>query len=221
MLRFSIVGTDEAYREAQLFIHAIYSRQGYVDQGADPHGGIRSYIGKEGVHTIVAHIDDLLVGTISLVEGLRNKLPMEDIYEKELENISLTRKEICEISQFAVDDTRITQILAKTGEGNIKFDVTVGLLGHVIALAKRKDILHCCFTINPKHRLFYESFGCVQIGNEKPYALVKGAPALAYMLDLGEFEKTDSRQNFIAQKITQMQIEEVFFSESVHEKGPA
>lgn len=212
MLSFSIAQTEDTLSELRRFVHTVYAGQGYAREGQSDYDGLRSYIGKKGVHTIVARRAEKNIGTISLVCGHACTLPMETLYAEEVALQGKQRSELGEIGQFAIDDTECTP--KGTGKGNTytRLDITMGLLAHVIALAEKLHITHCCFTINPKHRVFYESLGCVQIGGEKEYALVEGAPALAYVLNLEDMRAPKARgSNFLVEKILQTEIPKEFF----------
>jgi hypothetical protein len=212
MLRFTIAHTAQEHEALRLYAYGVYSKQGYVDVHEKPHEGIRSYIGKSGVHTIAAYIGDVLVGTLSLVQADMQTLPMEDIYADEMSSVRTAGNTFGEVIQFAIDDVQIAQAISVSNTIFTRLDVMVGLLGHIVAVAQRLKIARCCFVINPKHRIFYESIGCIKIGDEKSYAHVQGAPALAYMLDVSHFkDMAHASNNFIVQKIVRMHIAEDFF----------
>ncbi len=207
MLSFSLAKDQVSYKAVQQYVHAVYTGEGYVSQDERYDDGIRAVIGKKGTYTITAHAQENILGTISLIHADSRVLPMESLYAHEMHSL-ITQRSLCaEISQFAVKD--MSQL--KRDDAYSKFDITVGLLAHVIAVAQKKGVHHCFFTINPKHRSFYESIGCIQIGGEKEYGLVGGAPALAYALDISRLHDLP-KKNFILQKIEHTKIPASFFN---------
>lgn len=214
MFEFSCARTEKTLTALKQLAFDVYARSGYVGASATPQDGIRAYLGKPGVYTVVAHVGSRIVGTISLVHAKENTLPMEALYAEELMPLLTDRTCVGEVTQFVVDDTSFTETSLAT---ETKLEVSIGLLAHVIALATYHGITTCCFTINPKHRAFYESFGCLQIGGEKMYTAVEGAPALAYCLNLERVKGVpeSGTQNFLAQKIRHFSVREDFYTSSM------
>jgi len=214
MIQFQIARLPDEFNDAARLIEEVYTRKGYISSVAGGQPRISEYIGKDGTKTILARHGSQLLGTISVVSGENSGLPMDSIYHDELSEFRSQDVRIAEVCQFAIDKERIKQMSAVTQDKVYELDVSSGLLGLAVQYSIHKLFDYLCFAVNPKHRAFYESLGCIQIGDEKQYASVNKAPALAYVLNMNDFEtikNSNKRRHFLVQKIFDMEQPIEFF----------
>lgn len=207
MLEFSVARTENDFLASKRLVRAVYTEAGYVAEGEDK-TAISAYLGKNGATTVLARTGDTLLGTISIVADV-NGVPMDSIYREELASYRGRGAQIAEVCQFAIDKDALRTIPTLA-----ELDVSVNLLGLAVQLGFEQLHDYLCFAINPKHRTFYESLGCTQIGNEKSYSSVSGAPALGYVLDMNavrQAKESKERKHFLLTKIFDTELPENFF----------
>lgn len=213
MVQFRIARSVDDKNGAIKLVNEMYSRYGYVDLESGQDSKISTFLAEEGTVTMLAEHDSEIAGTISVVPDSEHGLPMDIIYYDELAPYRIAHKKILEVCQFAVNKKVFEELEANKQGKNIEREVSVGLIGLCIHYALQHSYDFVCFTINPKHRSFYESFGCARIGEEKEYPSVSNAPALAYALDIHELTN-GARHHFLTTKILQTPPPPNFFHQS-------
>lgn len=201
-MKYAVATNATERNQAIELVHKVYVEQGYLAPDA-PTNNSKHFLHRPEAKTILCK-NPSLVGTISLVLDQHGNLPMEQIYAEELKTLRTDRRQLAEVCQFAV---------LKTGR-QTNLDVSLGLLSHAIHLALKETVDCLCFTINPKHQLFYRSLGCHQIGSEKPYPFVNNAPALAFFLDLTTVTAMEQprQKSLILKKILSQTPQQSFFT---------
>ncbi len=218
MITFCTARLPEEHKSATELITKVYADEGYVDRDRAQDLGITNYLGRKNTLTFLAHRGSL-IGTISVVTDSEEGLPMHIIYKTELDTLREAGKQLAEVCQFAIDKQALKEVCAQSDAKFSELDVSVGLLGLVVHYGIHAGFHYLCFAVNPKHAAFYESLGCVRIGEEKSYPSVKQAPALPYILDLSfgattHGEDAPAPQHFLIKKILQTPPPTGFFSES-------
>ena len=217
MITYRTAVTPEDREEAIKLVTDVYTAEGYIDPSADRPAGISDYINQPQSTTVMAYVDDWFCGTITIVRDSDQGLPMDVIYHDELAGFREQQVALAEVCQFAVlqKPTDHEKLSHRTN-----LDVSLGLLSHTIHLALSEQIACLCFTINPKHQLFYRSLGCEQIGEEKSYPFVNNAPALAFSLAVTKL--TDSSEQSVGhsflQKVLTYKPTEEFYAQSAKQQ---
>jgi hypothetical protein len=183
-LWFGEVAHADAAEEVVSLITRVYIDEGYIDPQNTNGSAITAFLGQEYTTTFEARFGDLLVGTVSVARDGEAGLPMDCIYRDELASFRNRNAAIAEVCQFIVDKNLVRELCKSYPSSISEMDVSLGLLRAAIQHGIETHIEYFVFTINPKHRLFYESMGCVLIGDERSYPSVNEAPALAYALDI-------------------------------------
>lgn len=193
----------------------VYAEQGYVGKLKGNTLEIAAFLRMESTCTFLAKVEDTLIGTISIVSDSPSGFPMDSIYKNEIALLDVERGKIAEVCQFAIDKKTLASLLKENTARYSELDVSTGLLGRVVQYGLSQDFEFLCFTINPKHRVFYESLGAVQFGEERVYPSVNSAPALAYKLPIqkpGTHVEIKEKKNFLIEKIFATPIPEVLLT---------
>ncbi len=191
MFTYAIAKDDNQLAAATALIKRRYEKSGYVKEDDEP--VIASWLHRPTAITFTAHYNETLVGTISLVLDGQDGLPMDVIYREELAPFRVENQRLAEVCQFAID-SEILKSQAHFKATIREAELALGLLAHTVRLGIHKEIDYFVFTINPKHKLFYESLGARLIGEQKSYPSVNDAPALAYVLPQAVLEDGKAAQ---------------------------
>jgi hypothetical protein len=207
MIKVSQAVSRTEIEEAKSLITRVYLREKYIRKGES--SSISSYIGTPFAITYIARVRKALIGTVTLVIDSAIGLPMDALFSDELWKHRRNGK-LGEVCQFAVDWDMKTACQSRDIS---EYDVTLRLLAECIQAGLEQRLSYLCFTINPKHRKFYEMLGSVCIGDTKSYSGVNGAPALSYFLEMSilfEYMEKRKRPNFLVAKILNFLPKSVF-----------
>ncbi len=122
-----------------------------------------------GCRVIVAEKAGRVVGTVSLVDGERAKLPVEQLFSQSVELLRANGIRLTEIGCLAaIDDS-----------GRFPSPVYLALTRAAISYARLGAVDRLIVTVHPRHAKFYErAMGFVRLSDELPYDLVNGQPAV-------------------------------------------
>ena len=202
MFSYRIAQNEQEIQQAVDLVSEVYIAEGYFSSD-QINTKIQSYLLQPYATTILAFYNSQVIGAISLIRNTDTGLPMDDIFSTELVPIRKQYQTIAEICQFAIEKS--------TSEDRKKsMQVSFGLLAHTIHVLRSEQITGACFTINPKHLVFYTSIGCEQIGDEKQYALVNNAPALALFMDISKLSEESGNGSSFIKKILSLQPDQSF-----------
>lgn len=208
MITYARVQTETERDVGRKLIARVYARQGYVEAEGEG-SSFDQHLADPDTCTIVARIQDIVVGTISVVPDGTLGVPMDIIYRDELKKFREADARLAEVCQFAVDHDLLRGAIE--GSGVRELDLSMGLFGHAVNYARFSALSHLVFAVNPKHRQLYESLGSELIGEEKEYPSVNRAPALGYALGIGDIAPA----NFFAKKIFETSIPSDFWDARV------
>jgi len=171
----------------------IYSEAGYI---SDKHLEKRSaeildLLSHPATKTFTACIDDILVGSISIIEDNKDGIPLDQIFKDKTEVIRDKGNSFAEVGQFAVDKQLIAKLQKKYGKLGLDKEVSLSLMKYAFHYGMRAKINIICITINPKHRTFYEYLGFTPIGDVRSYSSVEEAPAVFMTIDLDKLQSHD------------------------------
>jgi len=174
MANLSIAQSEAELKIAEALVRKTYLAMGYI-LAEDTHNDISRYLGEPQTTTLQATLETGLVGTISLIRDSVAKLPIDSIYQSELDKLRQPNQLIAEVCQLAVDKNISVKETAV---------VTLKLLAHVVFVAQHCEVDTLVFAVNPKHCNFYKLIGCKQFGTEKKYPGANNHPAVAFHLDV-------------------------------------
>ncbi|MBN2292700.1 MAG: hypothetical protein JXM70_09760 [Pirellulales bacterium] len=116
-----------------------------------------------------------IVCTMSLVRDAGLGLPMESIYDKEINQHRRRGLKLAEVSCLAFD---------RKSEA-CSFSEISRLMAFTAQCAVRRGVHQLVIAVHPRHAAFYHRFLAFEpIGEEKTYDAVRGKPAVAMALDL-------------------------------------
>lgn len=170
-----VAKTIEDRKLAWAFVHSIYSQKGYAK--GDPENlwyGIHDAL--PATTTFIAERGGVIVATLTVVFDSAIKLPADALYAPELDALRSEGRRLCEIVSLVSAETRRLSALK--------------LIRHMFKLAYLttyylENGTDFVITVNPNHAAFYRK-GMLfeQVGGERSYEKVSGAPAVLLRLDL-------------------------------------
>ena len=187
--------TKSSIKEAAFLVKKEYIRQGYISPNS-----IKSQIKiSKNSATFIAKYENRVVGTVSVFFDSDLGLPMDEIYNKELNKLRAQNKKIAEVGRLAIDSDFLSKEPGFKEKYNSPFLVS-SLFKLVFHYCIYKDFDNICISINPKHNLFYKSILFKDIGGLKFYPSVNNAPALAKTLDISKL-KNKKTKNYLLNKL--------------------
>jgi hypothetical protein len=155
-------------------------RENYLDSGYDNPSQklfrFTPYHALPDTTVFVAKCDGQVVATFTLVPDARPLgLPLESLYQEEVDTLRQEKRRIAEVTSLAVDDLTQREF--------------VQVFTTMIRMIIQYHLFHggdtWVITVNPRHRAFYcKTIGFVSLGPCRSYEAVKGHPAEAYWTDL-------------------------------------
>lgn len=207
---FFLIRSESGLREAAKLVFEEYKVDGYIEPGKnDQSAEISRYNLLPTSATILTRCDGEALATVTVVGDGKLGLPMDSIYKSEVDSLRNKKLVIAEISQLAVkrNSAQGERIAQKLG----KLFSPLSLFRIIFYYAESRGINTFGITVNPKHDKFYESLGFYALGEEKAYAAVNGAPALAKVLDLEAAISESGRQNVLFREILKNPLENSVF----------
>lgn len=200
---------EEAFR----LVYHKYSDAGFQDH--DPSMmRINLYNLLPTSHMLVHREENKINGTLSLIRECHGKLPMNELFEDDLEPLRQKDLIICELSGLAIDSPSFL----KSKSILLSLFQSAFILGHFLL-----DCTDFCMMVNPDHCKYYEDeFKFNRIGKVKEYSKVNGALAVPLHLDLTVAIATVQKKaprlfhTFLGDHI--LSIEQQLKSELLHQK---
>lgn len=192
---FALSKTKSSAKESAFLVQKEYIKQGYINTD---NIGQKIKIFKNSA-TFIAKYNSKIVGTVSVFFDSGSGLPMDEIYNKELDKLRSQNKKIAEVGRLAIDSEFLLKEAGFRKKYNNLFLVS-SLFKLVFHYCIYKNIDNICISINPKHNLFYKSILFEDIGGLKFYPSVNNAPALAKTLNIGKL-KNKKTKNYLLNKL--------------------
>jgi hypothetical protein len=172
-LATSVNDLDAAYR----LVYQRYLREGYQE----PTPGKLRFIAHcclPESYTFVARMDGEIIATLSLIKDRELGLPLEKDYQEEIRTLRYQGRELSEVSCLA------------TREG-VSQSVVLQLIRTMYSYARyRVGVTDWVIAVNPKQRRFYtQGLLFESIGEERTYSACEGAPAIALITDITDWEE--------------------------------
>lgn len=169
-LSFSLAQETEELLEAYKLVYKSYLRAEYIDkQPSEMRYNVFNAL--PATTTVVAKTKGSVVTTASIVFDSELGLPMDTIYQEEVDALRREGARLCEVTMLA--DRR------RAGIRTIPsiLQIFKMIFNYARSKGKVSDIL---ITINPSHEIFYTRYVPFEdFAGLRYYAAVKGAPALA------------------------------------------
>ncbi len=128
-------------------------------------------------YLVIVKRNGKVCGTLTLVRETDGRLPIDELFSKEIGRIRETGSTICEFSALAVDTTLPNEH---------RLGILMSLFRKAFILGS--DLLGCtdlCMMIHPRHSTYYRrKFYFESIGKLLPLEKVNGAPAVPLRLNL-------------------------------------
>lgn len=171
---------SERHEREQAFrlIHEAYTRAGLIEPNpfrmrATPYHFLKS------TELFVATNGDAIACTVSLVGDGALGIPMDSIYNDEVDNLRAANKRFMEVSCLA--------------DRRAEFDRTLALFIDLTRLMAQYARFHSVdmllIAVHPRHARFYKRFlGFEQFGEERAYPTVRNRPAVACKLDFAHID---------------------------------
>jgi hypothetical protein len=180
-----VMKVSECWREreeALRLVHRVYSRTGLADGTSAGIRVMRQHL-SDDTEILVATKGNQVVFTVTLVRDSVIGLPLESLFEEEVESMRSQGIRLAEISCLAFD----TDLNDNRARFNT-FVQAMSLLGYV---ARRKGVDRLLLAVHPRHAKVYERlFGCIRCSEAREYAAVRGNPAILCMHDFASLDET-------------------------------
>ncbi|MEW6327269.1 MAG: hypothetical protein AB1487_06710 [Thermodesulfobacteriota bacterium] len=184
-IEFKVADSQDELEQSYRMVYKAYVAKGFfAPHPSEMRVGIYNMLPE--TRTFVAKKDNAVLMTLTLIPDSVFGLPMDAIYNIELDFLRYYGRKIAELSGLAVHN-----ILK--GKGMFMF---LNLVKLVYFYAKNKDIDDFCIAINPKHQSFYDNILLFEyLGDEKPYPRVQNFPACGRRLNLHGLEERYRARN--------------------------
>ncbi|MEA3415921.1 MAG: hypothetical protein U9R02_07150 [Thermodesulfobacteriota bacterium] len=173
----NIAQTHDELKQAFSLVYQEYLRAGYVKKSIPSKMLLNIYnlLPETVVWIVKSH--HTVVSTLTQVFDSPLMLPIDEVYEKELDGLRLEGRRIVEISALAVHKEYRWQ--------NAYMPLFRSMFKHALSC----EATDLCIAVNPRHRAFYKNILLFEdLGGEKQYPKVS-APSVALRLDLTTAEK--------------------------------
>jgi len=173
----NIAQTHDELEQAFSLVYKEYLRAGYVKKSTPSKMLLNIYnlLPETVVWIVKSH--HTVVSTLTQVFDSPLRLPIDEVYEKELDELRLEGRRIVEISALAIHKEYRWQ--------NAYMPLFRSMFKHALSC----EATDLCIAVNPKHRAFYKNILLFEdLGGEKQYPKVS-APSVALRLDLTTAEK--------------------------------
>ena len=148
---------------------------------------------------MVARYANQVISTLSLIEDGDLGLPLEQIFASQVHERRQQGLVLAEVSCLADRRKHIQRY----------FSVFVRLCRLMIQCARSRGVDEVLVAVHPRHVRFYTQYLAFdQIGDERPYPLVRNHPAVALSLDLKrlEIERRITTNDFSRSRLTQFSL---------------
>ena len=171
-----IASSPDEYERAFLLLAEKYRAKGYEQAGAKLFRFTPFHVLPETI-TVVALDGGRVAATLSMVPDTSLLgLPMESIYPEEVARLRREGRRLAEVTSLAEEGLEPREFLRV-------FEAMIRLVQQYhIRIGGDSWVL----TVNPRHGAYYRKvMGAVPVGDRRSYPSANGAPAEAYLCDLG------------------------------------
>ena len=176
-IQFKIAQTREELFRASTLVFKQYLESGYVvRRRSNLHFGLQDIFPDR--KTIITAFDEIIFATATIIPDSFVGLPMDDLYESELNELRRKECNLCEVSMLACNNSLLKG--RKPEISNLKRKFLIYYLFKYIFEYTRHGlgVDYLCITINPSQNHTYENLFFEDVGKIKPYHMLEGAPAM-------------------------------------------
>ena len=173
----NIAQTPNELKQAFSLVYKEYFGAGYVKKATSSKMLMSTYSLLPNTIVWIVKFNYTVVSTLTQVFDSSLRLPLDEVYEKELDELRLEGRRMVEISALAIS--------SKYRWRNAYMPLFRNMLRHVLSC----EVTDLCIAVNPKHRTFYKEILLFEDIGEKKYYPKVNAPSVALRLDLTTAEK--------------------------------
>lgn len=152
------------------FIKVKYYKEGYYDKESIYRNEISKFLYSKHTNVYYVTLHESIIGTISLILDSNIGLPMEKIFNAQINALRKKNARLAEVSQFVTTSSSL--------------QLPLDLMRQIFLKAQSLDIDFLCIAVNPKHETVYRSFHFDRIGDCVNYNSANHAPAVAMFLNI-------------------------------------
>ncbi|MCM8824125.1 MAG: hypothetical protein NC822_05590 [Candidatus Omnitrophica bacterium] len=194
LITYRVARTHQELEKAYNLVYREYLQRGYTKP--NPHQlKLSIYNALPQTTTFVALIGEDILSTATVIPDSPLGLPMDELYQEELNKFRSKKIRICEISMLASNSELFhkgVSLMLNSKKLLLVFFLFKLIFDYV------RDYLsfdYICITINPKHSLTYDFLLFKELGELKSYKSVNNAPAIGKYLDLRSIEEECKKNN--------------------------
>lgn len=173
----NIAQTRNELKQAFSLVYKEYFRAGYIKKATPSKMVVSIYSLLPKTIVWIVKFNHTVVSTLTQVFDSSLGLPLDEVYEKELDELRLEGRRMVELSALAISSKYRWQ--------NAYMPLFRNMLHHVLSC----EVTDLCIAINPKHKTFYKDILLFEDLGEKKYYPKVNAPSVALRLDLTTAEK--------------------------------
>jgi len=187
-IEYRVARSKQELEASYSLVYKEYLERGYINESISKlHLSIYSALPQ--AVTFVVMLEKKMFCTATLITDSRLRLPMDELYHEELDQLRNQDKRLCEISMLACDPE-----LFKNGVSVVlnskKLFFIVYLLKVIFDYVMEYLKYDCiCINIDPKHKLTYDYLLFKDLGEVKVSACANAIPVQGKYLDLSTVEK--------------------------------
>lgn len=180
-VEYRVARSREELENAFHLVYQEYLKQGYINEDPSQMRFLLHNALPETT-TFVALIDGIVTATATVIADSPLELPMDELYHRELQELRMGGKKLCEVSMLANSSELFNDKVPMMLNAKKMFLVFF-LFKHIFDYVRRNLCCdYICIMVNPKHANAYDSLLFQDLGGLKCYAKVNGAPAVAKYL---------------------------------------
>ncbi|MFZ3032377.1 MAG: hypothetical protein WA082_05100 [Candidatus Moraniibacteriota bacterium] len=197
-IRYHLAQSIEDRKAAAKIVQRQYEQSGYTLTESSVDDKMTLFLSKPTSKTFLGSCGNTPLATVSIIADSPDGLPLDELYQDEIDLLRQKGLRLAEVSQLAIDTTLARELLP---EKALKKNALLFPLFNIILQCGQRDALDMlCIAINPKHEPFYDALGFETIGDLKYYASFNQAPAIAKALSLHTLS-TASQKSFLYREI--------------------
>ena len=172
-----IAQTGNELKQAFSLAYKEYFSAGYVKKTTPSKMLVNIYSLLPKTIVWIVKLNHTVVSTLTQIFDSSLGLPLDEVYEKELDELRLEGRHMVEISGLAISSKYRWQ--------NAYMPLFRNILHHALSC----EVTDLCIAVNPKHRTFYKDILLFEDIGEKKYYPKVNAQSVALRLDLTTVEK--------------------------------
>lgn len=164
-------------------VHDVYCRAGLSVAGATGMRVMKHHL-LDTSDVMIARRGPDVCFTASLIRDGEFGLPSESSFPDEIREMRLRGIQLAEVSCVASNHSKMSK--------KERIETLIGMMTLIVHVSRRRSVERVLLAVHPRHaKVYHRLFGCVPWTAEKPYAAVRGNPAV---LCVHDFEELDRRR---------------------------